>query len=300
MAELTYTDLLTKLKTQAKATETSIVTQLAQDYNTGYQQLLSKLTRYYVRKQQFADLVAAQQYYQVPVDFNKATEVTVQVTSAYKPPLKRVTSEEEWRRLTSYPMQSSWPTYYFVLGRKQIGLWPVPAASVDLGLRLVYQPRAFNMSIPDLLSTVAGATATVTNGSQTVTLSSAVLTSSQIGLDLQITGVLDDTFYPVVASTSSTLTLEAPYVGTSTSGLAWRIGQLPQLPPEFADCPIHYALWLYFDANGNTARAKTHQLEFERMTNEALALYSSAGESSVITDDIEAYNPWLVPPMPGP
>lgn len=299
MAELTYTDILTKLKTQAKATEATIVAQLVQDYNTGYQQFLSKLTRYYTRKQQFTNLVVGQQYYQVPVDFNKVIEVTVQVTTAYKPPLVRVTSEEEWRRLTSYPMQSSWPTYYFVVGRKEIGLWPVPAATVELGLRVVYQPRAFNMSVADLTSTGAGATATVTNGSQTVTLSSSILTTSQVGLDFQVTGILDDTFYPVIVSTSNTLTLEAPYVASSASGLAWRISQLPQLPPEFADCPIHYALWLYFDANGNSGRATTHRLEFERMTGEALALYSSAGEASVITDDVETYNPFLVPPPAG-
>lgn len=296
MAGLTYTDVLTKLKTQAKSTETSTVTQLVQDYNTGYQQLLSKLTRYWTRKQQFTDLVSGQQIYQTPVDANKIEAVTAQVTTAYKPPLEPVYSEEEWRRLTSYPMTSSWPTYYYVIGQKEIGLWPIPAATVTLGLRLVYQPRAFNLGIADITSTSASATASVTNGSTVVTLSASVLTTSQAGLNFQITGILDDTFYDIVSSTSSTITLEAPYVGPSATGLAWRIGQLPNLPTEFHDVPLHYALWLYYSAEGNESRASLHKKFFDDGTNEALARYSSAQESSVITEEVEMYNPWLVPP----
>lgn len=296
MAGLTYTDLLAKLKTQAKSTETSVTTQLVQDYNTGYQQLLSKLTRYWTRKQQFTNLVSGQQIYQLPVDANKIEAVTAQVTTSYKPPLKPVYSEEEWRKLTSYPMTSSWPTYYFIIGQKEIGLWPVPASSVTLGLRIVYQPRAFNMSVADVTSTTLGATASVVNGSTTVTLSSGVLTTDQSGLNFQATGILDDTFYDVIASTSTSLTLEAPYIGPTASGLAWRIGQLPNLPSEFHDVPLHYSLWLYFSAEGNEPRASIHKKFFDDGTNEALARYSSAQEASVLTEEAEVYNPWLVPP----
>lgn len=296
MAGLTYTNVLTKLKTQAKAIESSVTTQLLEDYNTGYQQLKSKLTRYWVRKQQFAKLVAAQQFYQLPVDVNKIDAVAVQVTSSYKPPLKRITSEEEWRRITSYPMQSSWPSYYYVIGAREIGLWPIPAQSVTLGLRVVYQPRAFSLSVADITSTSTSATATVTNGSTTVTLSSGVLSNDKTGLDFQITGILDDTFYDVVASSSTTITLAAPYVGATASGLAWRLGQLPQLPEEFHFTPGHWALALYFEANGNSNRSAYHDRIFKAQTADALGLYSSAGESSVITEEPETLDLWLVPP----
>jgi hypothetical protein len=296
MAALTYTDVTTKLQTQAKATETSIVTQLIQDYNTGYLRLLAKLDRYWVRKQQFASLVASQQFYQLPVDVKAVEAVAIQVTTSYKPPLRRVTSEEEWRRLTSYPMQSSWPSYYYVIGGRELGLWPVPAASVTLGLRIVYQPRAFSLSVADITSTTTSATAVTTNASQTVTLSSGVLTTDQTGLYFQVTGALDDTFYAITSSTTTTVTLEAPYVAASGSLLNWRIGQLPYLPPEYTDVPIHYALWLYFSASGNEARATVHKRFFELGRDEALATYSSAGMTSVITDEVDGYNPWLVPP----
>lgn len=296
MPGLTYTDISTKLQTLARTSETAAVTQLIQDYNTGYQQFLSKLTRYWTRKQQFANLVATQQYYQLPVDVNKILAVAVQVTTAYKPPLKPIYSEEEWRRITSYPMQSSWPTYYYVAGDREIGLWPIPAQSVTLGLRLVYQPRSFNLSVADITSTSTGATATTVNGSQTVTLSSSVLTGDKTGLSFQVTGILDDTFYSVIDSTPSTLTLEAPYVAASASGLAWRIGQAANLPSEFQDVPIHYALWLYFSAAGNENRAAIHKKFFDDMTQEGLARYSSAQEASVLTEESGELNIWLVPP----
>ena len=296
---LTYTDTVTKLKTLSNNQTTTAVTQLVQDYNQGYQNLLSKLNRYWVRKQQFSSLAAGQQIYQLPIDCNKVLEATVQVTSSYQPPLVAVTSEHDWRRITSYPMQSSWPTYYFVIGRKEIALWPVPAASVTLGLRLVYQPRAFDLSVDDITSTSTGLTASVTNGSATVTLSASSLTGDKSGLYFQVTGILDNTFYPITASTSSTVTLESPYVGSTASGQAWRIGQLPVLPPEFHDVPVHYALMLYFTSANNEQRAAYHKRLFDDMTAEALSRYSSSSEASIITDEADrALNIWLVPPPP--
>jgi hypothetical protein len=293
---LTYTDILNKAKSQASTLTTNQLTQIMQDYNQGYQTFLSKLNRYWVRKQQFANLVSGQQIYQLPIDVNKTLEVTVQVTSSYIPPLVKITSERDWRRITSYPMQSSWPTYYFIIGAREIALWPIPAASVTLGLRVVYQPRAYSLSIADLTST-SSSLATVTNASTTVTLASSVLTTSQAGLYFQATGILDDTFYPIVSSTSSTLTLESPYVASTAASQAWRIGQLPQLPPEFHDAPLHYAMWLFFSANNNTTRATAEKLMFDDLTAQALSLYSSSSEASIITDEAEAgLNIWLVPP----
>lgn len=297
---LTYTDVLTKLKTLSNNQTTAAVAQLVQDYNQGYQSLLSRLNRYWTRKQQFANLESGVQIYQLPVDCNKVLEVTVQVTSAYNPPLIPVTSEHDWRRITSYPMQSSWPTYYFVIGRKQIALWPIPAADVTLGLRLVYQPRAYNLSIEDITSTSTGMTASVTNGSTTVSLSSSSLTGDKTGLHFQVTGVLDDTFYPISASTSSSITLETPYVASTASGQAWRIGQLPTFPPEFHDLPIHYALMMYYTSANNETRSAYHKRLFDDMTADALRLYSSSSEAAIITDEAEqGLNLWLVPPPPG-
>jgi hypothetical protein len=220
----------------------------------------------------------------------------VQVTSSYKPPLKRITNEEDWRRITAYPMQSSWPSYYYVVGARQIGLWPIPAQDVTLGLRVVYQPRAFNLSIEDITSTTTSATASVTQGSQTVTLSSGVLSGDKTGLSFQVTGVLDDTIYDITSSTSTTLTLAAPYAGPTASSLAWRVGQVPQLPEEFHFTPGHWALGMYFEANGNSARSAFHMGQFGSQESRALALYSSAGEASVITEEPRDLNIWLTPP----
>lgn len=296
MAGLTYSQIVGKLKFQAKATESTIQEQLVQDYNIGYQQFASKLNRYWVRKQQFTDLVAGQSIYQVPVDFKSVVVLVAQVTDSFKPPLQRVFDELEWRRLVSYPQTTSWPTHFFVLGSKQIAVWPTPAEDVTLGLRLAYQPRNFNLSIADIDETDVGATATVVQGSTTITLSGAVLTTNLTGLNFQVTGVLDDTFYDIVASTSSTITIEAPYVASSASGLSWRVGQLPNLPEEYHFVPGDQALWRYFSSNGNEPRAIAHKTYYETARDEALSVYSSAGEASVITEDNETYNPWLVPP----
>lgn len=298
MPSLTYTDVLTKLKYQSKANETTLVTQLVQDYNTGYQQFLAKLDRYFTRKQQFTNVGAGQNIYQTPIDCSKILLVTVVVGANYQPPLREVQTEEDWRALTAYPQTTQWPTHYFILGNKQISLWPTPSQAQDLGLRLVYQPSSYDLSIADITSVTTAATATLVNGSPTVTLSSSVLPLNQVSLSFQATGVLDNSFYDIGASTGSTITLVTPYAGPSVSGVDWRIGQVPILPPEYSDVPIHYALSLYFDLNGNPARATSHRNSFKQMTDDALEVYSSANESNVITEDqdLDIASIWRFPP----
>lgn len=297
MAALTYTDIKNKLKYQSKANETVLLAQLIQDYNTGYAQFLAKLDRYFTRKQAFANIVANQFIYQTPLDCGRILLATVQVGTNWNPPLKEISSEEDWRAITAYPQTSQWPTHYMILGNKEIGLWPTPSTAVTLGLRLVYQPMGYDLVMEDITSTTSGLTATVVNGSPTVTLSGS-LASSLTGFSFQTTGVIDTTFYDVGSNSGTTITLVSPYAGPSAATLAWRCGQVPILPPEFSDVPIHYALWLYFDLQGNAPRANSHKLAFKQMTDEALEIYSSANESNVMTDDgqIDVMNIWRFPP----
>lgn len=299
MVGLTYTNILTKLKAQASTADAGVVTQLVEDYNTGYQRLRSKLNRYWVRKQQFASLVAGQQYYQLAVDVKAIEAVSVQVSTNHELPLRRVASEADWRALTSQVGTSTRPTHYFPTGNRAIGLWPTPASAVSLGLRVVYQPRPFSLSVADITSTGVGATAIVVNGSRTVTLSGAVLSGDKTGLSFQVTGILDDTIYSIVASTASTLTLEAPYVAASAAGLAWRVGQTPDLPEEYHFTPGHEALAMRWEAAGNSERSAFHLKRSKDQEQEALASYSSAGSSSIITEETPSPNPWLQSPRAG-
>lgn len=302
----TWTEQKLKAQRLARDNNSGTLTQLEQDMNTGYHLFNARLSRYYTRKQQFTDLIDGQQIYQTPVDCVRVMGMTVLVSQTYQPTVKEIRSEYQWRQITSYPYNSNWPAYYFMIGNDELALWPTPSQDVVNGLRFYYQPQDYDLSIEDATSTSLNATATVTNGSTTVTLSSSVLTSSPNSLWFQVTGETNNTFYEIVDSTSSTLTLKSAYVSPSGSGKSFRIGQLGIIPQEYSDAPMHYALGNYFMSKGNSERAQYHLGTIDRpglfyqMMKDCEQEYSSSNMSNVISDDDTYINPWMVPPIPGP
>lgn len=269
--------------------------------NTGYHLFNQKLARYYTRKQQFTNLVATQQLYQTPIDSVRVEVVTVLVSNTYQPAVKEIRSEYQWRQITSYPMNTNWPAYYFMIGNDTLSLWPIPSQSITNGLRFVYQPQDHDLSIDDVTSTSTGTTVTVTNGSTTVTNSGTSFSTDMAGLNFQVTGQSDLTWYEIISSTSSVITLKTPYIGVSGSGKSWTVGQTYIIPQEYQDAPMHYALSNYWSAEGNEPRSQAHMNTYNTMVQQCLEDYSSSNESNVITgdDDQGLWNVWLVPPPSG-
>lgn len=298
---ISFTEAKNKFKRMAKTNDADALDQAIEDMNTGYAKFNAKLSRYFTRKQQFTNLIANQSIYQTPVDSIRAMGMTVTIgSSTYQPPVKEIRSEYRWRQITSYPVSSNWPTYYYVLGNDQIQLWPTPSQNVTNGLRFYYQPQDFPLSIDDTNSSSAN-TVTVTNGSATVTAAASAFSSSMVGQWFQVTGVPNLTWYEIVVATSTTLTLKSAFVGPTASGLAWRVAQIWIIPQEYQEAPIHYALSNFYSAQGNEGRAELHMKRFNDMCDEAKEEYSSSNTSSVVTGDDEAgLNIWQVPPPSSP
>jgi hypothetical protein len=299
---VTWTNMQAKAQRWVKSTNSDVLTQLKEDMNTGYHLFNAKLSRYYTRKQQFTNLVAAQQIYQTPIDSVRISGMTVQVTTNWNPTVKEIRSEYEWRRIVSYPMQSNWPTYYFMLGNDEFALWPIPSQTVVNGLRFYYQPQDHDLSVEDVTSTTTAQTVTVTNGSTTVTASGgSPFNTEMVGLWYQTTGVTDLSWYEIVAATATTLTLKSAYVGLSGASKAWRVGQLSIIPQEYSDAPLHYAVANFFSAQGNEVRQNQHMNLFDRMQKDCEQEYSSSNISSVMTEgDGVALNIYQVPPPASP
>lgn len=307
---LTWTDWENKFQRLSRDTSAGTLAQGQQDMNTGYHLFNAKLARYYSRKQQFADIVADQSIYQTPIDCIRMLGVTLNVgSSTYTQVLKVIRSEEEWRSIKAYPYSNNWPVACFMLGNDEIEIWPTPSQDVTNGIRFYYQPRDFDMSVEDIVSSSLSPaqTCTVTNGSTTVTSTGSTFTSQLIGLYFQVTGVTNLTWYEIVdVPTSSTLTLKSAFVGNSGSGLNFRIGQVSILPQEWQDAPVHYALGMFFYSKGNTERGNYHLGRdedgkrgiFWSWVNDAIQEYSSSTEGNVITDDDHYVNSWFVTPLP--
>lgn len=300
---ISYQSAYVKMQRLSKSNNPDDLIQLKQDWNTGYHMFNAKLARYFARKQQFTDLVAAQSIYQVPIDCVRVIGITVTVTSTYKQPLIQVRDEREWRQITSYPQASNYITHFYVLGNSEVQFWPTPSQSVDSGIRFYYQPQDHDLSLDDVTSVTTSATATVTNGSATVLASASVLNPDMASLSFQVNGVTDLTWYPIVSATTTTLLLQTPFVGNTSPTVAWTIGQPSILPQEYDDAPMHYALGNYFMAQGNLQRSAFHLGTvdkpgmFYQMIDDCKESYASSSMSSVIAGDELSLNPWLfVPP----
>jgi hypothetical protein len=301
---LTFQDSYIKAQRLSRDNSPGTLAQLQQDMNTGYHLFNAKMTRYFTRKQQFTNIIAQQNIYQVPVDSIRIAGMTALVSNTYQPPLKEVRSEQEWRQMNSYSYQSNWPTHYFTIGSSEFAVWPIPSASVTNGLRVWYQLQDHDLTQPDVTSTTTSTTVSVTNGSPTVTATGAAFNNSMIGWQFQITattGISDNTWYEIVAvPTTNTLTLESAYVSPTASGLTWRAGQSWVFPQEYHDAPVHYALSLYFSSKVNENRSNYHMNLYNAALTDAIQNYSSANESAVISGDETSINFWSVQPVPSP
>lgn len=308
---LTWTSMYTKTQRLAKDSNPDTLIQLKEDLNTGYHLFNQKNARYYYRKQQFADLIANQQIYQTPIDAVRVTGMTAQVTATYYPPLTEVADEYEWRLLTSYQMNSNWPTKYFNIGNDEYAMWPTPSQTISNGIRYYYQMQDHDLSIDDTATasnnpnaTIVSATVSVTNNSTSVTASASAFTSGMIGLSFRLNGVTDLTWYEIVAvPNATTLTLKSAFVGITGTGFEFQVGQTSIIPQEYQDAPMHYALGNYFSAQGNESRAQFHLGSpqnpgmFYQMITQCAEDYSSSSTSSVVAEGDDVYlNIWAVPP----
>lgn len=296
---ITYTEAYTKAQIISGDTTVQTLTQLKQDINIGYHRFNNALSRYFSRKQQFTDVIEGQSIYQTPIDCIRIIGMTISVSGTYKQPVKEIRSEFEWRQITSYPYNSNWPAYYYMIGNDEFEVWPTASQNVTNGIRFYYQQQDYDLSIEDITSTSTNATVTVVNGSPTVTASSGIFTPNMATLHFQLTGVNNLTWYDIVdVPDAFTLTLKSAFVGLSGSAQAWRIGQSFIFPDEYGDVPIDYALARFYEVKNNPQRAAYHRANYTSAVEDAIERYSSSTEGNVITDDMNYISSWLLTPVP--
>lgn len=297
---LSWTDAQVKIQAISGDTTAASLVQFNQDMNVGYHRFDAAIARYFTRKQQFKNIVANQYLYQTPVDAIRVSDVAVTIGTNFELPLIQIRSENEWRTKRIYTQSSSYVTHYFIYGSNQIGLFPTPAASVTNGLRFVYQPQDVDMTKADYTT----GTVTITSGNSTVIGTGTVWSSAtHKGMSLQVTDGSDGNWYEVdTVSNNTSLTLLTPYAGPSVTAVTYKLGQILNVPGEYDDVPIDYALSRYFEKKNNPSRAEYHLKKFKESVTDAVNKYASSSLSNVITDGdagAMAPNPWLWVPQPG-
>ena len=271
------------------------VTNAKSDINQALRLFKNSARRYTTRKEVTTNLVAGQQYYTFPEDMVRITEVKSNTGSgSYNWPLVGIDSEAIWNRYNIIPNNTLMvPQFFFVRGRNEIGLYPIPSTNVTAGLIVSYEPRMTDMSLDDTTTT----TVTVTNGSQYVTSPSTNFNTNMVGMNFSVTDGSDGNWYLITAATATQLTLENVYQGVSESTAPCTIGLVPDIPEEYQLGLVYYACYNYYLKRNEMANASTFKSLYEELLSRFIDVYAAKTTGIVqksISDDI--FNIFWLPP----
>lgn len=309
---ITYQQLYTRAVDVVGVSLTTNVqelTNIQMDINQGLRLFKNAARRYWSRQEKSTPIVNNQQYYQLPPDCVRVTEVRV-VSGTLSLPVSQVDSEMMWNKLNVIPAVTiNMPTYYFIRGYGEVGLWPVPSTNNVVTLVISYEARLVDMSLNDVTSTsntytavnpLTPVTATVTNGSTAVTLSQGIVQQNMVGQWFQVNDGSDGNWYQIGTYVSSTaFTLVNDYQGLSGSNHTFQIGQAPDIPEDYHLGLVYYAAYQYYLKRSDNASALMYKSLFEDLLNQYRESYAAKTTGQVQNDigDV-AYNLFWVPPNP--
>lgn len=280
---------------------------LKRDINRGIAKVYTTSRVGYIQNTLTSNLVANQQYYQLPPDCIRPTTVQVLANGLFAVlPLKEVPTIEQWNKINVWPQLSfPWPTYYFVRGHSQLGLWPAPGAAVTNGLIVTYEAAPPELAIDDIDSinnsyTNANpntpVTATVTNGSNLVTLSQSIVNVPNNNLYFMTTDGTDGHTYSIETITDSShivLGQDFQLPGNTSATAQFRIGQMEDLPEMVQLAGAYNAAAQFFSARKDSATEQGYLAKFQQCLDDFRESYGARSTSRVSSDlDIIGMNTW--------
>ena len=179
--------------------------------------------------------VADQQRYHYPVNtYPPIVSATMEIGDVDYP-LQVISSQREWDSLNQVDFSGTTIPQYIFPMRDYFELWPIPAAAGDT-ITLLSGFLGREMTADDYTT----GTVTLANNDATVTGAGTVFTSTMVGRWFKGT---NDGYWYRIASFADALNmeLESSFDGTSGAGLAYTIGETPELPPELHDILPHGA-----------------------------------------------------------
>lgn len=258
----------------------------AQLINDGYRKMLGQEAWPFLQQDLTLTTVSEQQFYTVPPYLSKPASVTVTIDNQVYTPLE-ATSKQFWTRLNVINnITSDYPEYWYYFDG-QIGLYPTPSTTGNT-ITITSKVVVKDLSLPDYS---IGSIYTLINGSTVVVgTASSVWTTPMVGEFIRVTDSLspnkgDGYWYRIASVQDPThLTLERTYGGNSvTAGTAaYVIGQVPELPENYQQMPVWYALSEYWDTNDDENRATKYSNKYNELMVQMKGEFLSASDGVVI------------------
>jgi hypothetical protein len=255
---------------------TATRTLLDRSINQGAQRFGAVLNREVRVERRTFSTAVDQRNYQTPENCIRIKSIVITIGNQDYP-LTEISDDEEWNDLLARDSSSSdRPEFWHAEGQDLFGIWPKPA-SIATGL-LRYESRMSRMAALDYIT----GTIAVTNGSAAIVGTSTVWTAAMVGRTLLVTDSTseDSIPYKIVAFTDTThITVENVYGGVTGSAKTYRIGQMPDIPPEFHESLVDYALMRAYNKRRDRGIRKDMETAFKDALELCAETYSSMSSS---------------------
>lgn len=276
MSGLSFTEIYTEVQSQLGDTSAATLTIIKQAVNVGASKFYSALNRKWRLKEATFSTVASQQFYQMPEDCIRPDLITVTIGSIiYTPQL--IEDDLLWNKINSDSASGNQPDFVYIKGRDQFGFYPIPSTSTSNAGTILYEPTARRMTVADYTT----GTVSISSGSATVTGSGTTFTAQMVGRYLKVDDPDGDgNWYKITAFASTTsITIENKY-GTTVSGVSFTIAEMPDIPFEFHEALVDYALYRLYKRRRDMAESRTSKKDFDDALKECRENYSSTTSSS--------------------
>jgi len=247
--------------------------------------LRNDLGREYSIEHITGNIVASRQYYQIPEYAIRVVAVSIlQSTQRYE--LTPIYSENTWKRINASTSDTATiPDYFHPRGKDEVGLYPIPSTNITSGLEMAVETRVQDMSQADYTT----GSVTVTAGSATVTGSGTTFTASMVGRYFKVTDGSEGIWYRIGAFVSTTeITLENMYEGSSGGSKTYKIGEMPQIPEELQESTIDYAMFRFYMRRKDANLAAEYKSLWDGARDMAKELYANPIGSTVIKSKIRS------------
>ena len=281
--------------------DTQDVANIYMDINQGLMLIKNAARIYWTRKQASAQLILNQQYYQLPPDCVRVTQVYVNA-NGLNYPVKQVNSEYIWNKINIIPaITINVPTYFFIRGRDEIGLWPIPSYTALSALNVSYEPQLY-LGLTDInsVTTPASGTCTVSAGSTTVTFSNNIITPDMVGRWFSIQDRFNESWYQIsIYDSTNQFELGNFYGGTGGSNLNFIIADAPDIPEDYHIALVYYAAYNFYMKRKDVGLSNQFWEYFNQLLTQYKENYSSKTTGMVQTSqDSYRYSIFMLPPPP--
>lgn len=287
---ITFEQHIAEICKAQKITDAEQITSVKRWYNEAYTRIKKKLNRRVNSETIFADLTTDIQSYQLPEYVGRVFNVRYN-KSGSESRLIEVNSHDIWLDMNSHNSQHGVPTHYHMPSDDEIELFPIPNETITDGLEVSVSFKGSRLTAND----VTVGTASVSNGSQTVTLTSSVVTTAWVGRWFTVDDGHEEWYRISEYISSTSFNIENYFAGTGGASLSYIVGDMVDIPDEYIDLPQLYTIAKYIGIyRKNRLLSKDMMKEFEDKIKEMRQDYASNGRSGVVKNRRTRARGWPV------